>query len=224
MSGTKPERVSSFGSLMHFRPEMAPDGAGQRCLVDCAIENDCPFSAKKNYIEQDMWGWYVWRDIQHFGPSPTMEQKIASLKTDNPYGRCVWHSDNNVVDHQSVVIEFENGTTVTHNMVGGSAKPCRSIHILGTKGEIRGDMEDGNYVVRFPDATKGNVFKEESYEVNVTDDMHGGGDLRLVEDFISVLKGNEPSISSTQIEDSINGHLIAFAADESMENKNVVDL
>jgi predicted dehydrogenase len=224
MSGTKPRTVSSFGSLMHFRPEKAPQGAGKRCLVDCTIESDCPYSAKKNYIEQDMWGWYVWRDIQHLGSLPTLKQKIESLKTNNPYGRCVWHSDNNVVDHQSVMIEFENGTTVTHNMVGGSAKPCRSIYILGTKGEIRGDLEDGTYVIRYPDATKGNVFKEELHEVEVVNDMHGGGDLRLVEDFVSLLKGHKPSISTTKLEDSINGHLIAFAADESMESKRVVDL
>jgi predicted dehydrogenase len=224
MSGIKPKAVSSFGGLMHFRPEKAPERAGTRCLVDCAIERDCPFSAKKNYIEQDMWGFYVWRNIQHLGPSPTTEQKIESLKTDNPYGRCVWHSDNDVVDHQSVIIEFENGTTVSHNMVGGSSKPCRSIQIIGTKGEIKGDMEDGFFVVRYPDATWGNEYTEERYEVNVNNDMHGGGDLRLVEDFVNVVSGNEPSISTTKLEDSINGHLIAFAADESMENKTIVDL
>ncbi|MFK4998828.1 hypothetical protein ACI2OX_20585 [Bacillus sp. N9] len=47
MSGMKPKRVSSFGSLMHFRPEKAPVGAGKRCLVDCKIEHECPFSAKR---------------------------------------------------------------------------------------------------------------------------------------------------------------------------------
>ena len=36
---------------------------------------------------------------------------------------------------------------------------------------------------------------------------HGGGDLRLVEDFVHVLQGEEPSISCTTIKDSINGHL-----------------
>lgn len=224
MSGIKPKNVTSFGSLMHFRPEMAPQGAGERCLVDCEIEADCPYSARKNYIDQDRWGWYVWRGIQHFGPSPSMEQKIESLKTDNPFGRCVWHSDNDVVDHQSVVIEFENGTTVTHNMIGGSAKPCRSIHILGTKGEIRGDMEDGYFVIRYPYAVKGHEYKEERIELSVNNDMHGGGDLRLVEDFVSLMNGNNPSISTTTLDDSINGHLIAFAADHSMENRVIVTL
>ncbi|MFK4998827.1 hypothetical protein ACI2OX_20580 [Bacillus sp. N9] len=96
------------------------------------------------------------------------------MKTDNPYGRCVWHSDNDVVDHQSVVIEFENGTTATHNLMGGSAKPCRNIHIIGTKGEIQGCMEDGYFIVRHPDARKGHLYTEERVDVNVSNDMHGG--------------------------------------------------
>lgn len=224
MSGIKPKRVSSFGSLMHFRPEMAPEGAGKRCLVDCKIEHECPYSAKKNYIEQGNWGWYAWRSIQHLGGEPTVEQKIESLKTENPYGRCVWHCDNDVVDHQSVAIEFTNGTTATHNLVGGTSKPCRNIHIIGTKGEIEGTMEDGYFVLRHPDPRKGHRFREERVEIEVTQDMHGGGDLRLVADFVSVLKGNKPSISTTSLEDSINGHMIIFAADQSNEENRVINM
>jgi len=68
---------------------------------------------------------------------------FASLKKDNPYGRCVWRCDNDVVDHQSVVVTFEDGCTATHNMVGGTARPSRAIHLLGTKGEIQGVAQGG---------------------------------------------------------------------------------
>ncbi|WP_062106406.1 Gfo/Idh/MocA family protein [Bacillus niameyensis] len=224
MSGVNPKRVSSFGSLMHFHPEKAPEGAGKRCLVDCEIESDCPYSARKNYIEQDKWGWYAWRSIQHLGPDPTVEEKIESLKTDNPYGRCVWHCDNDVVDHQSVIIEFENGATAAHNLVGGSAKACRTIHIIGTKGEIQGCLEDGYFTIRHPDPRKGHAYKTEKVYINVSNNMHGGGDLLLVADFVHVMKGNEPSISTTSLEDSINGHLIIFAADQANEENKVVNI
>lgn len=224
LSNQHPKRVSSFANLMYFRPDKAPEGAGKRCLVDCQIEKDCPYSAKKNYIEQGNWRQYAWRSIENKGSNLSIEQKIESLKTDNPYGRCVWHSDNDQVDHQSVVIEFENGTTATHNMVGGTAKPCRNIHIIGTKGEIEGTLEDGHFVMRHPDARAGHRFKEEHVETNVSGDMHGGGDLRLVEDFVSLLQGKQPSVSTTSLEDSINGHLIVFAADEANEQNKVVNL
>ena len=89
-SGVRPVSVSSFGSNMQFRPEKAPEGAGSRCLVDCEIEADCLYSAKKHYIDHPKrWSFYVWDCLEHI-QDPTIEQKIDSLKTDNDYGRCVW--------------------------------------------------------------------------------------------------------------------------------------
>jgi hypothetical protein len=122
-SGVRPKHAASFGSLMYFRPENAPEGSGTRCIADCKIEYICPYSAKKNYIEQNLWGPYVWSCIESI-PNPTLEQKLESLRTDNPFGRCVWHCDNDVVDHQSVIVEFEDGSVATHDMVGGVSKPC----------------------------------------------------------------------------------------------------
>ena len=222
-TGIAPKSVSSFGSLTQFRPERAPAGAGTRCLLDCPIEADCFYSARKHYLEQELWKMYVWPEY-HLGIEPTYEEKIESLKTDNPYGRCVWRCDNDVVDHQSVVIEFADGSTATHNMVGGAAKPCRTLRLIGTKGEIEGVMEDGYFVVRRPDARAGHEYAEERVTLGVAADMHGGGDFRLVEDFVKVLRGDEMSLASTTIEDSIYGHAIGFAADRSMAQRRWIEL
>ena len=227
-SGIAPRAVSSFGSLMYFRPERAPQGAGTRCLVDCAIEPECLYSARKHYIDHPQrWRYYVWQELEHI-QEPTLEQKIKSLKNGNPYGRCVWKCDNDVVDHQSVIVEFEDGSTATHNMIGGAARPSRSIHILGTRGEIQGVFEESKFVVRHIDPRPGHEYSEEVVDLNVSGDMHGafgghgGGDLRLVEDFMRLVRGEAPSLSTTTLEDSINGHLIGFCADRAMEEKRVV--
>ncbi|MDA0712309.1 MAG: Gfo/Idh/MocA family oxidoreductase, partial [bacterium] len=148
MSGISPVRVSSFGSNMYFNQAHAPENAGTRCLVDCPIEADCLYSAKKHYVDHPKrWAFYVWDTLEHID-NPTIEQKIESLKTTNPYGRCVWKCDNDVVDHQSVAIEFEDGCTATHNMVGGTSRPSRAIHLLGTHGEIQGVFEDSTFTLR----------------------------------------------------------------------------
>ncbi|MCC2684534.1 MAG: oxidoreductase domain protein [Paenibacillaceae bacterium] len=219
----RPVKVSSFGSLQQFRPEKAPAGAGTRCMVDCQIEDSCPYSARKNYIEQRLWRAYVTYN-KHLGVSMSDEELAESLRTESPYGRCVWHCDNDVVDHQTVIVEFEDGCTATHVMTGGVSKPGRSIHIVGTQGEIQGELEEGYYVVRHPDARQGHVYTEQRVDLAVSKDMHGGGDLRLVEDFIKVLRGAAPSISSTALEKSIDGHLIGFAADESRLEQRIVEL
>lgn len=221
-SGTAPTAVSSFGSRTHFRPERAPAGSGTRCLLDCAIEADCPYSARKHYIEQGLWGFYAWECIEH--ESPDADRKLESLAEDNPFGRCVWACDNDVVDHQSVIVEFADGCTAAHNMIGGTSRPCRSIHLIGTEGEIQGVMDEGSYVVRHPDARAGHEYSEERVEINVKGDGHGGGDHRLVADFVRVLRGEPASISTTSLEDSIYGHLIGFAAEESRRERAVVPI
>ena len=50
------------------------------------------------------------------------------------------------------------------------------------------------------------------------------GDLRLVEDFVKSVRGEEASISTTTVFDSVYGHLIAFAADEAMTEHRVVEI
>lgn len=228
-SGIKPVQIASFGSDFQFDPEKKPVDAGKRCLVDCKVENECLYSAKKHYIDHpDRWGFYVWDSIESI-ENPTIEDKIQSLKTNNIHGRCVWDCDHTVVDHQSVIINFEDGCTATLNMVGGTSKPERSIHIIGTKGEIKGVLDDATFTVRKIDPRPGQEYSAEVFnladqgDASGVNQTHGGGDLKLVEDFVSVLLGNKPSISSTSIEDSINGHLCVFKAEVSRKTKTVVD-
>ncbi len=229
-SGVAPVRVSSVGGNFQFRPDKAPPGAGTRCLVDCPIEADCLYSARKHYLDHpERWKFYVWHPLEHL-PNHTMADKVASLQGDNPYGRCVWKCDNDVVDHQSVAIEFADGSTATLNMIGGSAKPTRSLHLVGTRGEIQGCIEDSRFVIRHIDPRPGCEYAEKVVDLKITGDMtgaqggHGGGDLRLVADFLSILRGEAPSISSTTLEDSVSGHLIGFGADRAMEQGSVVPI
>lgn len=63
-----------------------------------------------------------------------------------------------VVDHQSVLIEFKDGCTATLNMVGGCSKPSRSIHLIGTCGEIHGYFEESKFMVRHIDPRPGTSF------------------------------------------------------------------
>ena len=227
MTGIPAKRVASFGSLLQFKPENAPAGSAERCLDGCEVEATCSYSAYGNYITQGLWGPYAWESIEHID-SPTEEQKVESLRTDNPFGRCVWRCDNDVVDHQTAIVQFDNGVTATHNLFGASARPTRTIHILGTEGELEGDMEDGLIKLRTPRVEKSHEYRQEVIDVNITggggQGGHGGGDERLVADFASILRGNEPSKSVTNIQDSLTGHLIAFAADTAMCQGRVVEL
>ncbi len=221
MGDNKPVSVSSFGSNIQFRKENAPENSGTRCLVDCPYVDTCLYSAKRIYIDHpDRWSFYVWDKLEHL-ENPTIEDKKELLRT-SPYGICAYKSDNNVVDHQSVLVNFESGATGTHNMVGGSARGLRTIHITGTKGEIFGNCEDGVFTVSKINPAPGCEYDNEIVDVKIGDDTHGGGDIKLVEDFVDYVRDDKMSVSCTSIETSLLGHLVVFLADESRENDGKV--
>ncbi len=217
MGENKPVSVSSFGSNIQFRPENAPENSGTRCLVDCPLVDTCLYSAKRIYIDHpDRWSFYVWDKLEHL-ENPTIEDKKELLKT-SPYGVCAYKSDNNVVDHQSVLVNFESGATGTHNMVGGASRGLRKIHITGTKGEIFGNCEDGVFTVQKINPAPGCEFDTEIVDTKVENDSHGGGDIELVKDFVHYVRDGEMSISCTSVDASLLGHLVVFLADQSREN------
>ena len=74
-----------------------------------------------------------------FTDDDSNEGIIKALQETN-YGRCVFQLDNNVVDHQVVNMEFEDGATATFSMCGFTRDTNRTVQIMGTKGEIRGNM------------------------------------------------------------------------------------
>lgn len=227
MSETKPVQISSFGSKYQFKPENAPKEAGNICMVDCPLVETCPYSTKRLYIDHpDRWAFYVWSALEGI-ENPTIEDKIALMKSDSPYARCMYKCDNNVVDHQSVLVNFASGATGTHNMVGGSSQSLRKIHIIGTKGEIYGDFEKSKFFVSKINPSPNAVNEEadiEEVDLNVSGDMvgafggHGGGDGRLTEDFVKFIRGEKPSLACTSIFDSVAGHLCVYLADKSREN------
>ena len=230
-SGVAPVRVSSFGGLHYFTREHAPANSGEHCLLDCPVEEACPYSVRKLYLNHpDRWVFYVWPELEESGDL-SIEAKTARLKDpSNPYSRCIWKMDNDVADRQVVAIEFADGSVATHNLVGGTSRPMRKIHLLGTTGELEGVFDDNRFVIRHSDTRPGHEYSETVVDLNNLGDTtgaygsHGGGDERLTADFVAILNGREKSVSCTELADSINGHRIGFAADRARIEHTVVEL
>lgn len=217
MNNTKPKSVTSFGCCKQFRPENAPEGSGTRCIVDCPFADTCLYSAKRIYLDHpDRWSVYVWDKLENL-KNPTIEDKRKLLET-SPYGICAYKSDNNVVDHQTVSIIFDNGATGTHHMIGGSPRGNRTITVTGTKGMISGSLEDGKFSLSTINPDPGCEYDEIEIDISNDGDSHGGGDMGLVRDFVAYCRGEKTSPSCTSIEDSFAGHLAVYLADRSMEN------
>ncbi len=216
MGDNMPTSVCSVGSVVQFKEECAPKGAGFHCLNSCEIERNCPYSAKRLYLENpERWVNNIWHDCGL--ENPTDEEKIAVLSKDNnPFSRCIYRCDPQIVDHQSVLIKFQNGATATFSMNGGAAKSRRMIHIVGTKGEIEGTFETGTFTV-MRITVNGVITREVDVSASLTN-AHGGGDQALVRDFMALIKNEPISACAPSIEESVIGHRLAFLAEESRLN------
>lgn len=208
--GVRCTRVSSFGSLSYFRPENAPSGATKRCTDGCPLEPDCEYSAIKFYLKPQ---------VTHFQKRITddtsYEGRLKALQT-GPAGQCVWYADNDVVDHQSVSMEFENGVTVSFTMSAFTAVGSRVFKLRGTKAELRGDFHEGTLEIR---DFKG---RRETIKLEVGDE-HGGGDSGAMRSFVAMLRGLD-RVNPTSARVSARSHLIAFAAEEARLTGKVIDM
>lgn len=209
ITGKKAVSVMSEGGLYHFKAENAPKGAPRFCLDGCPAEKTCPYFAPKQYLKQiDPVGW----PSNTISVDTSYNARLEALKTGR-YGRCVYRSDNNVNDHQTALFTMEDGSTASFNMSGLSSENTRILRIYGTKADLYGHLDRNELIL--------GDFKTGSREHIPVDTVasvqsgHGGGDARLFHDFVELCKGNlENSKSSARL--SLQSHLMAFAADESV--------
>ena len=217
MGDNIPVTISSVGSVLQFKEEKAPAGAGTHCLNNCPLERECHYSARRLYIENPMrWANNVWHDT-HSSPESDAEKEEILRREDNPFSRCVYRCDINIVDHQSVLIHFRDGATGTFSMNGGATMPRRIIHVTGTRGEIHGDFERERFHVRLIDPAAPGGYTERTLDMSdfQQGDAHGGGDRSIVLDFIALLRGERTSPGCPTLEDSIVGHRMVFLAEKS---------
>ena len=226
MGGNDPVSVSSIGSVFPFKPEMAPEGAGTPCLLDCPVERTCPYSAKRLYIEHPQrWTGNIWHDIGR--ENSTEEERVAMLSNpENPFSRCAYRCDLKIVDHQSLLVSFKDGATGTFSMNGGSTASGRHIHITGTMGEIFGIFEEERFTVYriAPDVPGGRTAEVVDVSKAQQGNAHGGGDQAIIHDFVTLLQGGEPSPCCTALDDSMTGHRVVFLAEESRKKNGATFL
>ena len=206
-------RVQSFGSLDYFKSDNAPAGAAPRCLDGCACKEDCPFDAEKIYITDPRTGIRGGGKDWPCGvvaSEPDEEKLRAALRT-GPYGRCVFHCDNDVVDHQTVNLEFGGNIHATFTMTAFTQSCHRTIKVTGALGEVEGDMAGGLLHLRPFGGPEQTI---DTREGPGTRSGHGGGDFGLMEQFCRLIaQGGAEAL--TGLDASVESHVMALAAEVS---------
>ena len=217
LTGKRALRLSSAGSLRYFKPENAPAGSAERCL-DCPVAADCRFDARKAYLPT-RGGW----------PSTALtldqsEEGILRALREGRYGRCVYRCDNNVCDHQSTLIEFEDGVTAAFTLSGMTNLMRRTIHVMCEDGELWGDDSKGEIRISRFRSNNAEGYREELIRIGTVSGDHSGGDEGLMNDFAAGLRRERAEGSRSSIQRSMESHLMACAAEEARLSGQTVDM
>ncbi len=225
------KQLSSFGSLMHYRPELVGPDIPLRCTDGCPIESSCAFSAIGIYLDLRPFPHYraeaaagrfdletpaVWpfTILSHDVSRPGRQEALRT----GPYGRCVYRCDNDVVDNQVVTMQLESGASVVLVMHGHSQDEHRSMRYDGTRATLRARFGTPSEITVHNHLT-GEV---EQIPIVQSDTGHGGGDHGLMADFLASVRGEIPPLTSART--SLESHLLAFAAEEARHQQTVVNM
>ncbi|RMZ20736.1 hypothetical protein D0859_15254 [Hortaea werneckii] len=256
-----PSSISSVGSLKQFRRSMKPREAGSatNCL-SCPIRDTCLYSAPKIYDDKhlakgitkwpiDVVNPTVPSIFEDQGKEAARSALLATLAEDYDaastpsqdiedrswYGRCVWESDNDVCDDQTVTITWEDDAAVERgaktaifHMIAQTLAQCeRRGRFYGTIGEISYDSQS----ITVHDFKSGET-KTHKPEVPLNS-HHGGGDDGLTQCFLNavkVVKTGSMDVAEAQrhymgctLEDVIMSHAAVFAAEAARREKKVIN-
>ena len=218
------KKVSSFGDLTYFKAENAPEGAPVSCIDgNCPHRAQCVYNCRNVYLGEE---FPTWKNIfcRIHGNKPThTDEEICEMLRNSMYGNCVFHCDNDVLDHQVVNMQFEGGATATLN-VNAFNRGGRFTRVYGTKGELYAFFSDKEINVRtFADRRKFTIPVDETTSESIAGG-HGGGDAGIAKDLHRFLEGEEIELGASEIGISVYNHLIGYAAEQARCESTVVDM
>lgn len=258
-----PSTVSSTGSLRQFRRPQKPVAAGETTnCMSCPLMETCQFSAKRIYFDKHLKRGKALSE-KTFWPVEIVNPAVESLiMNDKPqeaksvlydslsedysavtpvadiesrpwFGRCVWESDNDVVDDQFVTISWDDSSagqgskSATFHMIASTLAQCdRRGYIYGTTGEIIYDSK----TITLNDFT---TDKTRIYHPEIPKNSHhGGGDQGIVEQFaraVMAVREGRMDVKAAQhrymgcdVEEVVRSHAMVFAAETARTTQTVV--
>jgi predicted dehydrogenase len=263
-----PNTITSMGALTHFRRARKPKNAGTatNCL-SCAAEPECNYSAKKIYRDRLLrenrdTGWplkivvpeiedivssHGWDAVEgklmeklgeDYDRQSLPDKQIASRAW---YGRCVYESDNNVMDEQVVTMSWEDDpipgqegrgpkTALFHMAYPTQARCERRGRIYGSHGEISYDSKRINVYTFADEKVQTHVIPAQDPEVEKS---HGGGDFGLAQAFVAAVQSAESGEMSVELaqrrfvgcdlDEVVRSHAVVFAAEDARMGRQVID-
>ncbi len=193
----EPEEIFSFGGRQFFPRDTPPYKYPTHCR-DCH-DAQCPFRFhRKIYAERI------------YNLSPDFEQ----------LGKCIYRTDADLITDQNVLIRFADDTHCSFNLTAISGDVDRTVILHGTNGYLAGSLKQMELTLTdFRNNRSERIALHAEADLV---DMHGGGDVPIVEEFFDCIEHHHPPAAS--VADGIAASRMAFAADLSQREGRKVQL
>ena len=202
LTGDDVKSVESVHGARMFTEAGAPAGAAERC-VDCQIEKDCPYSAVDLYMRRRDW-------IKGFAfrSGESQDEMISRVLTESRYGRCVYRCpENDVIDNQTVIIEFSSSVKAEVIMECNTDETARLTEIECENALISGD--ESTIQVKYKDGSQSEVY---DFQWTKSLELHAGADLLIIQEFIEAIRDGHLQ-TRTPGSESFVSHKICFLAE-----------
>ncbi len=206
--------------LMHVARQSS--SALERLVAGLALDHPSLMNVVRRVIPSldallDYRGW----PISVISEDTSLEARRRALET-GPYGRCVYRCDNDVVDHQVVNLELKSGASAVMVMHGHSHREGRTMRYDGTRATLLGHYYPGDQEIQIHDHLTGRVEVIRPTVGPAGATGHGGGDVGLMAAFVRAVR--DPSYALTTARESLESHLMAFAAEQARVEGNVIEM
>ncbi len=168
------------------------------------------FGGRKSFVPQNAPDANLENEIMHHKPS-------IWNSTDDAF-----HSDGDIIDHQTALLQYESGATMTFHTNLNVPDEHRRFCVMGTHGMAEGDFvrgtlkataRDGSEIARH-DYTKMDAARASS---------HYGADHMMVDDIAAFLRGETDSLP-VGVVDALEAGLVAMALDEARISGSMIDM
>jgi len=192
-------RVASFGGCNVFTPNKKPAETCDKCPKE--IYDKCAYKAAAGFV------------------FPVSANTSIHHRDRAFYGGelCVYTDDKDLVDNQTVIIEWANGVRGSMNLQMFANEGVRRTRIFGEFGQAfytsQGDMVG---------LTMADTGKTEEFTFPKLPGGHGGTDPLMLQRFIAAIERGDPGDSG--IEQGLAATLLANKADEARLTRRVVEI
>ena len=131
----------------------------------------------------------------------------------------VFTGDGDIVDHQTALIEYENGVNLCFHTNMNVPDPFRHFCIVGTKATAEGDFERNYFRVR--DARDSRLLYDCSYEFADPLGHYGAEELMVADVCAHLSSGTDLPVS---VLDALEAGLTAIKLDESRRRGEILDM